>query len=833
LKTELFPFVFARQAGAPSNILTKFQAPILAVTSMRIITLQAYLQDIQSEINSELYKKISASTDRKIQNILLNMKRDVFNGRSVERHFTHIFLQNMSDLLKLLNAYQKAIADIQRQTAELEGFFNNSVRNAVQELRNESQQFYLKNGIAFSSQDTFENLAAFQADKYGEIRKDEINISMTLLKYLTRSVTKTSPFSTFNNIFTLRITNGIGSSAGKITKQSVLCIHNIVYSLFKKTMLSLPEMHGSFHLYVNPTLQLGSAKLHYFQNLDNQESFCTAEASPLLSHVIDFVNKKTHISHNELVNEVVNMTSEQPVKVNAYIEQLLNTSILLPRFQCNPKEADWPLQLAKLLREKHISNTKSGSRLLEMLEDLLDTQDHIERSCSADERQAAKVAALTGLRNGMCNLAWQDDNDRLGKHFDKLRVDNLFFEDKTIDHAESFDLGPFSDKFKSIALLHVTLKSCGYKSQIRTKLGSMLREASDKGQMPLLDFYKDVYLSSPETDPFGTDYQLNLVRAFHPFFKSIDSQKGQDQIVLHPKVAMDKKSGSFDLFAQVVDAAGGKILIINTILSEATTNISRFIGLCPDNRLPGQIRQRIEEQYPENIVAELLDASIHNVNNFPYLTGHVIDASLSVHENRVNIRLNDLFICTDANGEIVLKTSEGRRVIPIDFSMESISRRSSLFRFVDLFSDANSEGISGLIGMYESTIVLEHDFDQRPTVIVPRLCLNCGTVLSRKKWLTDAGFLMNTLFPNASEAIQFNVAQKWRIESGIPTRVFVRTGWGNHPSKPQYIDFEAPILFMLFKSIVKKASGRIEISEALPEPVDVSEYIFTITYSHC
>lgn len=832
MKTRLFPFVVARRAGAPSDILAWFRDPMLNASAMHLRTLQTRLQVLQSKLDTKIYTTINAANDRKDQNTLLNIKRDVFNGRPVQKYTLLPLLQNMDKLRELLSAYQRANTDIQSQLAELEGLFNDCIKSSVKQLRHESQKFYLKNGIGFSSQDTFTNLAAFHNKTHGELRKDEKHISLTLLRYLARSVAKTSPFSTFNNIFTLRICDGVGNSAGEVANRSVLSIHNIVYSLYKKAFFSLPELHQTFGIYVNPTLQQDHAKLHYFQNIDNQESFCSAEASPILHHIIDFVNKEKHTSYSELVNEIVIITGEPTATAIEYMEQLFTRSILLFRFHCNPKEGNWPLQLAELLREKHISNTKPGPHLLEMLEGLLHARDQIEQSGSADERQTAKLTALAEFRNKMHDFAYQYPRFKLGQRFDTLKVENLFFEDTVIDRSESPDTERLKSSFENIALLHTALRSCGYKAHIRRRLGSLLLKTCEGKRLPLLDFYKDIYLSLPETDPFETDYQIGLIREFRHFFQSIESQKAQDTIVLRLLAANGSRSGSFDLFAQVAEAKGRSVLIVNNMLSEGTTNISRFIDLCPDKQLAGKIRQQIEAQHPECLVAEILDASIHNVNNFPFLTGYVIDTSLSVHENSDNIRLNDLFVRAGADGAILLENSEGRRIIPIDFSMESIGRRSSLFRLLDLFSDANSEGISGLIGMYENTVILGHDFDRQPVVSIPRLCLSCGTVLSRKKWLVDADSLLKILYGDASEAVQFYATQNWRAETGIPARVFVRTGWGGQTSKPQYIDFDAPILFLLFKSVVKKASGRVEISEALPEPGDVTEYIFSVTYSH-
>lgn len=89
-------------AGAPSDILASFRDPMLNASAMHLKTLKTRLQVLQSELDSEIYTAISAATDRKVQNALLNVKRDVFNGRLVQKHLSLNLLFLQSENMALL-----------------------------------------------------------------------------------------------------------------------------------------------------------------------------------------------------------------------------------------------------------------------------------------------------------------------------------------------------------------------------------------------------------------------------------------------------------------------------------------------------------------------------------------------------------------------------------------------------------------------------------------------------------------------------------------------------------------------------------------------------------
>jgi Lantibiotic dehydratase, N terminus len=93
-------------------------------------------------------------------------------------------------------------------------------------------------------------------------------------------------------------------------------------------------------------------------------------------------------------------------------------------------------------------------------------------------------------------------------------------------------------------------------------------------------------------------------------------------------------------------------------------------------------------------------------------------------------------------------------------------------------------------------------------------------ILRRKAWLVAPESLRVGLRGSAPAAA-FAALNRWRLARGIPERIFLTEQLDDGLRKPQYIDFTSCRFVELFRSILDEAAGEIEIVEALPDPGDL------------
>jgi hypothetical protein len=217
------------------------------------------------------------------------------------------------------------------------------------------------------------------------------------------------------------------------------------------------------------------------------------------------------------------------------------------------------------------------------------------------------------------------------------------------------------------------------------------------------------------------------------------------------------------------------------------------------------------------------DASIHNTNRYPAFTDHQIEIPGNEPDPRSNkkIPLTDLFLKIDYD-DVILTLENGQQVIPFNFSMESITRKSALIKFFDLFGVSSPQSLL-VIEIAKNYFVMQLKKSEKMLMVIPRILFGGNIVLERRKWLVKKAMFSDVLdssFDKFSLSKYLRI-EKWRSAHYIPAEVFVKTRSRDSDStsayKPQYINFEVPLLVACFISLVQDADEVIEITEMLPD----------------
>lgn len=276
---------------------------------------------------------------------------------------------------------------------------------------------------------------------------------------------------------------------------------------------------------------------------------------------------------------------------------------------------------------------------------------------------------------------------------------------------------------------------------------------------------------------------------------------------------------------------------------------SRFLELVSDGFV-NRVRQANERSY--ELIAEIAGDADFNANLHPQLTASVISYPTGDGEASFgDLRCVDLFVERDEYDPIalvLLDKASGRRVYPVDLGFLNTETRPALYQFLSAFSPPAAVNVVIPASLSEdaSGVALQPGHVRYR----PRIVYEERIVLSRRRWtLSHEGFPAR--LSGESDSDYFLRLNLWRVGHGIPRQVYVRlilppdaasrSAQGDSPApgagekdtienqedgdqavdvpkedanvtprvrgqrrsardyaKPQYVDFESPLLADLF-----------------------------------
>lgn len=411
----------------------------------------------------------------------------------------------------------------------------------------------------------------------------------------------------------------------------------------------------------------------------------------------------------------------------------------------------------------------------------------------------------------------------------KVQLQDIFYEDTIKSTNEIISRNTIDNLSLEIKKAFHSLNNISLKKIQKKQLGSYLIKDT---KISILDFYEKIYLKNHKSFILENsaiyEFEIILSRIKEQIEKIIQiSLDPIDISIFYNESYNEYKNIPFGAYIQTCNNEFDTV-VLNNFSNGFGSNISRFLNFLPDE-FAINVMDYNEKLFPNTLLVELKDASIHNVNTFPQLTKnllHLCDDNI-LNKTNNSISFSDVYITLDEHGEIILTNQDNLILKLISFSLEGINRRSMFFKFVDLFNDVDNFGFFYLLEKINDHFnnKLSIDID---IVALPRLKFGDKIIIQRKKWFVKKGFLTNLLDEKNKTLdeifINLNLFVK---ENFIPKEVFFTIAKRNASNsqddnyKPQYIDFSSPIFMLLLLSLIHKADDVIEITEMFPTSQDI------------
>jgi lantibiotic biosynthesis dehydratase-like protein len=857
---HLVPRFMLRVGGLPFETADRLTAPRSAAWADEVLDGEARLRADGARLADLLEARVAGHLeDPKARRLLINLRRDVFNGRA-PRGLDRAAALLPADEAAALNDWAQARTaheDLLRAGTDI---LAEETAGCREELRRITACTDLRLGVQLSSPTLDEHLDAYLG-RVAERRlsKRERRMERSLLEYLYRTACKTSPFSTLTSVCVGTLTDG-GEAAGSALhveaenwdKRSTTRLNVAVLSRLSALMADTPAVRGDLPVRATGGLEVHRDRVRYLRRLRDSgdedaavtldtvhENLFYLPTGDLLADVLALLEDDATPRFDDLVARLSDGREDRPAdEVAEYVAALLRLGLLVvPGLQLDIHDPDPVAGYRRGLAALHADWADRIGAIVGRLGELV--ADFAE--AGPDRRRDLLAGIAHGVHAAHRVLGRED--------LPVLRT--LVYEDTTLPAARvSADrkrwesdllpdlrrLAPLMPAFDANEVRRLVTR--GFFA-IRYGAGGRCDDVltfAHEFQQDFYDNYNQRLMRHQRFDGQQPQTYDNWFR--QPEITGVDAARAQVAAELTRRMADRAAAGagpgtelglddafldavrahlpqpdtalrSLSFFLQLADDGATSRAVVNRVYSGLTLLFSRFAHLF-DARLPDALRAALDQQVPEGAVfAELrggYDAT--NLNLHPVVTRYelVCPGETSFRPADEQIPVEDLVIEHDAAADRLLLRSRrlGVEVVPVYLGFLLPMALPEVQQVLLNFSPTTMVQLdlwsgTGLAG--------------ETATALPRITLG-NLVLQRRTWRVPPTELPEHA-TGADDAERWLTWRRWQRARGLPRRVFAALG-GEH--KPQYVDFDSQMCVNLLETAVRGTTATVVFSEMLPGP---------------
>ena len=461
MKNKLFPFVFGRQGGALMQSLNDFEKD--KSFDEAYIKLKKENDTIKNELVVLLFSIIGKEQDDYIKNQFINFKRDFFNNRNIAKYAS--LLEKHVNLKEKLSEYYAIKEKFNTGQEKFATDFNTVLYKSIYNLKLLTNSFYLKNGFLFSSKILFDEIQKNSLN-LTTINKKDKRLIISILKYLTRSLTKTTPYSSFNTIFCLQSNNENFIPVKSGFKKSNLQLTNLFYYYLKEILLNDLQFKNKLIVRCNSTIWQESDSIkefHFFENNNNNEAFKKLNVSPILSFIKEQLELHG-IKYSSLVTSLELATSENKTNVEGFIDVLIKEGFLKIIYPASNNDKNWIANLIDFINQNNLNDTFID--VVNVLNYVLETIETLENMFDANTRHQIILQSYKQITAFLTSRNYETD------FLKKVQLQDIFYEDTIVPNDEIISISNVENLSLEIKKAFHSLNNITLKKAQRKWLGS-------------------------------------------------------------------------------------------------------------------------------------------------------------------------------------------------------------------------------------------------------------------------------------------------------------------------------------------------------------------------
>jgi hypothetical protein len=717
-----------RVGGAPTDGVEALRAHRTMELLGGLAAQDAELAEGRERISALLFPAIGAAADRPARNLLLRLKRDLYNLRPLPAQplDAACALLPAADATEArafnaaLERRDAALAELERaygeETAELRGRFRELLRD---------EDF--RKGLLVSSRSLYGSLQRYAAGG-GSLSGKEEKTERGMLRYFTRTAMKATPFSTFCAVIPGSfVPAGDADAGGELmrlegdvgAKRSFARINKVLYGVLLDHLKLRPAVRSALVVEPNPTLRTEAGRLVFLTSVENREVFQRVPPNEVLELILGIFREGDRPTLGALVAALtgdpqIDATTEE---ADAYLGKLIEIGFLRFHTGIREQDADWDIPFRALLDAMDDDHARQASALLATVRERTEayaTAPVDERAALIEEVHAQVAAALEAMEvKG------------------KIRKDMPFYEDATADASAEVPLTP--GVLRAVDTFVEWSRSTSRLAWPRAEQATMRHffdtYYAEKGAraVPLLQFYEEFYrehfkshvekehklragVSLEEVkgydvgNPFKLDFIKTQQKARARLAEAIQAKWREAQDAEEVSISLaevdEALTGvepqravcrSVSSFASIVPGPGGEAAILlqgGSYTAGYGKYFSRFLYMLPDEVVE-QVRAENEGLTGE-LLAEICGDAQFNANLHPPLLRWEI--SYPTGESGAadeQLRSSALVVEPDPDDAFALclrHAPTGKRVVPVDLGFLNPRMRPPLYQLLSRFT---------------------------------------------------------------------------------------------------------------------------------------------------
>jgi len=545
---KLFPHAMIRISGGPFEKLETLNLVDSIHIIDNIIDRKQKLTPLEQTISDQLYHIIPRQQDPALQNLMVKIRRDIFNERNIPTEkISRVAPHLPAPLAGQIENYRLLKEEINRLWTEGETLFPKEVADARGKLKTLAMDEDFRKGLLLGSQSLYKRIPGYiEKDPSARMKKKDFQTERGIARYFSRMHGKTSPFSTFTNLAFGKITPAPKtpetpqpplpkdrvSPIVRLKQQEKprviyhIRLNNYLYNYLKVLLTKNPNIYRYLLLRANPTIQKHEDHYLYLTNSNNIEAFQRIPANPALEVFRNLASeKKEGLVYKNMLRAIIdNEYIDAPLEdLEAFVNQLIEYGFLEFDLGVSGIDPDWDKELHKKLG-------RLGQEL-PLIKELLDTLKSVRRLADrygpgdCEERTRILEEAFQQFRAFCMKLqedaglpaeetkkedSEEEDKEesvesgetaqedlpfkQFGNTFFNFTPGKMFYEDTSLDIKPELDERQFLEFTGSLhQLLQQMTRFEGYFAERQKMLYYFVNKYGEKASVDLLTFYEDYY----------------------------------------------------------------------------------------------------------------------------------------------------------------------------------------------------------------------------------------------------------------------------------------------------------------------------------------------------
>lgn len=861
--------------------------PQVALLMDALYVLDAKICACKEALAASLYELIGATSDGKSRNKLLQLRRDIYNRRSLAPELLASVQQLLPTSVAQAVAEFEALQESSRQRyGELKHVYNEEVTALRRTFQQSIRHADFQKGLALSSPSLFSAQQKYFSACHRELQGKQKKIERGLMRYFSRATMKATPFGTFCQVLPGRFLTSLESDETEqpamrlcgdpAQKRSFVRLNKALYGILFEHLKTRPYVREHLYVQPNPTIREIEDRLVFLALVKGQEAFQRLSKNPVLDFILECFRHHARVRLGSLAEALATHPAIEASaeEANQYLVTLIEIGWLRFWTGIGEQEADWDVPFIDALEPVDDEHAHQAVTLLKQLRSKADAYG----AAAIDERATLLEETRTLIRGSFKQLEINLQPTR----------QLAFYEDATADavvHIPRSGLTHVVEHLREFVGLTLPL-AWQRLAQANMRHFFDTHYGAETASVALLTFYEDYYREHFKeyqekqqraragldiegydlSNPFNLDLVKQIQNA-HAQLNDLIARRCKEnpaateitlgvtdlEPVLQGVPPASPDSCSISLFAQIVPPAKtGEVPVLvlpdGRYLVGYGKYFSRFLHLFPE--VVQERLYRANDALTDHYLAEIRGDANYNANLHPPLLRWNITYPTSESKHaETHLHCSDLYVEPKPGDSHALCLRHGptsRRVLPVDLGFLNLQMRPPLYQLLTHFSPAasfslsmpaprtpseqrpkrngstNHQTLDKAQADAQSDAALDTPSSTDPAQLQiqysPRVTYRNTLVLLRKCWRVPA-----SLFPeqhaDESEFDYFVRVNRWRRLHSIPREVYARirplarTTRLRDWHKPQYIDFDNPLLVNLFG----RMAVNLEHNEAILE----------------